>query len=1170
MARIGPSTRSSNGPRKGLTKKPDYEFDAALSFAGEDRRHASKLATVLTSKGYRVFYDKHFRGQLWGKDQHEYEQIYGPKSRFVIPFVSEHYTRKEWTRFEFESAKREAKNRDGDFLLPVRLDNARLFGLNDDVNYLSLGDLTIGEVASEFTLKCGPPLGRSGDTDSTMTTSARLAKERIAALLSSETRSVLGLLVTSILPLPLANYKQIFPSLNWSAHCHRLSQVGLIRTGRNRVSVSSAAIACFGDRDEIAVLHKRWVDALGSVRWHVDTALFLAMHYLEVGSFDDVVNTIADVVETTSLGDWNQIYLGALRPLTVNAGKLKLCSTTRKRSYNSLGICLSNAGEHEEALTWFRKVGTNHTAESDRWLGQSLLNRGVSYVHLNRPDTAASYYRKAIMHGEKAGDDILVARAKGNLAQLITDTSPKDAARLLSDSLSLKRKHKDEAGMAIAYGQLAKLKAAIGQTQQALNCLLAAKKIAQRLGMRETLALTLHDLATAFSSSGKSAAALQYYRRGRRLASDDGYLQTQIFIGSSEGRLCFELGRYDEALAIFRDVIHAAQEAKDRLGLTCGHHAIGMILRLRGQSKLGHRHLDEALRLGRDAQDDDWIARCLIDMCRHVTQGKFIGFDLKSLRRAAVGEQRRRNWAPAGRIWTLVADESRETVSGRTVRLAFVSAAKCYAKVPTLRTQQSDVLSRFYLWLWQNGECAKAIEVLGELEDVGRSANRPDLVSRAIDQRGVCLQDMDECHRARREHLRALLIARRHDDLEQTGRSLNNLGEALRKLGKYEDAIRAFREAERITLACRDFEGALSAAQNRVLVLWAQNNEQQVARVLTWCRHLAIRHQLWDQAITALARLAELAWGQKRTKEAKQYYRRALMEAKKHNGVPGHRIALNYCRLLLSEGDAALAARVLPQWKDAFMTEPDAYLFHYTLAETYHEMKDFESAEIHWRLGCSSAEAAGDRDYVAMCASRLAEVLETRHQFRASERELRVALRNESEPMGKALLLIQMLRMQLANGHDKGAEKTFGEARDIADKNRLHTVTVDIHVMVGDYYWLRSRRNRLNALKAYIVGILGAVQIDLDAYGELVVHIITFLTAAKAAPLPREFTLLSRSLEKWVAKNIPSDPSGRSLVMWPIALLGRVLPFAGDPQKLADELGRLAKSGEFFPSTSNG
>jgi hypothetical protein len=275
---------------------------------------------------------------------------------------------------------------------------------------------------------------------------------------------------------------------------------------------------------------------------------------------------------------------------------------------------------------------------------------------------------------------------------------------------------------------------------------------------------------------------------------------------------------------------------------------------------------------------------------------------------------------------------------------------------------------------------------------------------------------------------------------------------------------------------------------------------------------------------------------------------------------------LNYSRLLLSEGKVALAAKILAPWKNAFASEPDAYLFYYTLGEIHHEMKTFDAAEAEWQLGRASAEAVGDRDYVAMCASRLAEVLEAKQQLKASEGELRIAIRSESEPTGKALLLVQMLRVQLANRDQSGAEKTFVHARNIAGEHQLHTVTVDIHVMIGDYYWCGSRRNRLDGLKAYMVAIVAALQNSMETYREIVVHVIAFLTRPRGVASPDEFARLAKRLEAWVSKNITSDPNGRSILLWPIALLKRVLPLAGDQRKMANELERLAKSGEIFPT----
>ena len=85
---------------------------------------------------------KDHHAHLWGKSRTEYEDIYGPDSIYVVPIISEHYATREWTQWEIETAKREAGKRKSDFLLPIRLDDSRQFGLTDNHNYLGADNFT--------------------------------------------------------------------------------------------------------------------------------------------------------------------------------------------------------------------------------------------------------------------------------------------------------------------------------------------------------------------------------------------------------------------------------------------------------------------------------------------------------------------------------------------------------------------------------------------------------------------------------------------------------------------------------------------------------------------------------------------------------------------------------------------------------------------------------------------------------------------------------------------------------------------------------------------------------------------------------------------------------------------------------------------------------------------
>src|SRR5678815_2978916 len=67
----------------------EYEYDVALSFAGEDRTFVETVANELAECDVRVFYDEFQKAELWGKDLFQHlASIYRDKAKFCIIFVS--------------------------------------------------------------------------------------------------------------------------------------------------------------------------------------------------------------------------------------------------------------------------------------------------------------------------------------------------------------------------------------------------------------------------------------------------------------------------------------------------------------------------------------------------------------------------------------------------------------------------------------------------------------------------------------------------------------------------------------------------------------------------------------------------------------------------------------------------------------------------------------------------------------------------------------------------------------------------------------------------------------------------------------------------------------------------------------------------------------------------
>jgi hypothetical protein len=114
-----------------------FAYDVALSFAGEDRNHAEAVAALLKDKGVQVFYDLFEQAALWGKDLYQHLQtVYRDRARFCVIFVSAAYAKKLWTRHELQQAQARAFTEHAEYILPVRLDETALPGLNPTIGYI--------------------------------------------------------------------------------------------------------------------------------------------------------------------------------------------------------------------------------------------------------------------------------------------------------------------------------------------------------------------------------------------------------------------------------------------------------------------------------------------------------------------------------------------------------------------------------------------------------------------------------------------------------------------------------------------------------------------------------------------------------------------------------------------------------------------------------------------------------------------------------------------------------------------------------------------------------------------------------------------------------------------------------------------------------------------------
>jgi len=133
-------------------------YDVAFSFAGEDRQYADRLAGLLKEKGIVVFYDAYERANLWGKDLYVHlQEIYRDRARYCVVFLSSAYADKLWTRHELRQAQERAFRECREYILPIRIDNTTIPGINETVGYVDVHTTPLEEIAEWLVEKLNGP-----------------------------------------------------------------------------------------------------------------------------------------------------------------------------------------------------------------------------------------------------------------------------------------------------------------------------------------------------------------------------------------------------------------------------------------------------------------------------------------------------------------------------------------------------------------------------------------------------------------------------------------------------------------------------------------------------------------------------------------------------------------------------------------------------------------------------------------------------------------------------------------------------------------------------------------------------------------------------------------------------------------------------------------------------
>lgn len=132
---------------KDILSKSMHTYDIAISFAGEDREIAEKLANSIVLKGFNVFYDDYEKANLWGKNLYDHLiKIYRDEAKYCLILISNNYAKKLWTNHERRAAQTRAIKENCEYILPLKLDDTDIDGILDTVGYIEYNHTKFEEI----------------------------------------------------------------------------------------------------------------------------------------------------------------------------------------------------------------------------------------------------------------------------------------------------------------------------------------------------------------------------------------------------------------------------------------------------------------------------------------------------------------------------------------------------------------------------------------------------------------------------------------------------------------------------------------------------------------------------------------------------------------------------------------------------------------------------------------------------------------------------------------------------------------------------------------------------------------------------------------------------------------------------------------------------------------
>lgn len=376
-----------------------------------------------------------------------------------------------------------------------------------------------------------------------------------------------------------------------------------------------------------------------------------------------------------------------------------------------------------------------------------------------------------------------------------------------------------------------------GVRSQEEYCAMLARHL-EKAGSPVRAGLTWLEAGDIARTSYAAKKAHDYYSKGLQLLGDAD-ARRRIDALHNHGDVLLLIGKTDEGLAAFKEMLHLSYRLGLRAKGGAAHNRIGRLYRDIGQLGLARQHFDVALELFESVDDERGVAACHDDI------GK-----LSWLK----GEY------PVALEQLKIALELRKRIGDR-------------------RSIALSLNNIGLVWM-DHGRAANAAEAFEASLKIRREINDPIGIVESIDNLGKLAQDQNDHRQALERFREAYELAKEIGERNRIAIVLTNMGESHYKLGETAEAIKYLKQAEEL---CDELGDKLHLAEAKRALAKAyllQNELRKAREAIKLAVDLFGQIRSKAHLATALRTLGEVtgagAWGEGHEVKAVDYFMRSI------------------------------------------------------------------------------------------------------------------------------------------------------------------------------------------------------------------------------------------------------------------------------------------------------